>query len=243
MRKPVAEPVRISRRQRVAPPTGPAGSSMKSVRRRNGPFTGRRWGRVSVAVAAGIAATLAGCAKTPPALDPTMTASPVAPPSTPTATESGTPAESGTPSASGTPTSTGSATASSTPGVKATGSLTLYSEASKKLTGTCRTQSDVPTLAVADRSNDFFGSIDATVGLSARRTTVSKLTIALGEDSELVTRTLSYDAAKPAKGTSVELTGKGSTFTVKGKVTNTENGKVAGTMPVKLTITCASGSW
>ena len=74
--------------------------------------------------------------------------------------------------------------------MKATGSLALYSEASKKLAGTCATKSGVPTLTVADRANDFFGTIDATMVLSARRTTVSKLTIALGEDSESIVRNL-----------------------------------------------------
>ncbi len=96
---------------------------------------------------------------------------------------------------------------------------------------------------MTDRSNDFFGTIDATLVLSAQRTTVSTLTIRLGEDPESIARRLSYNAAQPGKGTSVDLTRKGATFIAKGKLTNTENGKAAGTMPVTLTITCASTNW
>ena len=66
---------------------------------------------------------------------------------------------------------------------------------------------------------------------------------ALGEDGESISRKLTYSAAQPAKDTSVDLTGKGATFTAKGKLSNTENGRPAGTIPVTLTITCASTNW
>ncbi|WP_298128942.1 hypothetical protein [Micropruina sp.] len=210
---------------------------------RNAPRTGGSWARTSVIIAAAVTAALAGCAKTPPVLDPPPTAVPApssAEPS-PSGSASATPSESSSPST--TPSSSPSSTPSDKPAVKATGSLALYSEASKKLAGTCATKSGVPTLTVADRANDFFGTIDATMVLSARRTTVSKLTIALGEDSESIVRTISYNAAQPTKGTSLELTGKGATFTAKGKLSNTENGRPAGTIPVTLTITCASTNW
>ncbi len=216
---------------------------MRGVIGRNAPRTGGSWARTSVIIAAAVTAALAGCAKTPPVLDPPPTAVPApssAEPS-PSGSASATPSESSSPST--TPSSSPSSTPSDKPAVKATGSLALYSEASKKLAGTCATKSGVPTLTVADRANDFFGTIDATMVLSARRTTVSKLTIALGEDSESIVRTISYNAAQPTKGTSLELTGKGATFTAKGKLSNTENGKPAGTMPVTLTITCASTDW
>ncbi len=216
---------------------------MRSVIGRNAPRTGGSWARTSVILAAAVTAALAGCAKTPPVLDPPATAVPApssAEPS-PSGSASATPSESGSPST--TPSSTPSSTPSDKPGVKATGSLALYSEASKKLAGTCATKSGVPTLTVADRANDFFGTIDTTMVLSARRTTVSKLSISLGEDSESIVRTISYDAAQPAKGTSLDLTGKGATFTAKGKLSNTENGQPAGTIPVTLTITCASTNW
>lgn len=216
---------------------------MRGVIGRNAPRTGGSWARTSVIIAAAVTAALAGCAKTPPVLDPPPTAVPApssAEPS-PSGSASATPSESSSPST--TPSSSPSSTPSDKPAVKATGSLALYSEASKKLAGTCATKSGVPTLTVADRANDFFGTIDATMVLSARRTTVSKLTIALGEDSESIVRTISYNAAPPAKGTSLELTGKGATFTAKGKLSNTENGRPAGTIPVTLTITCASTNW
>ncbi|MFT4225991.1 hypothetical protein [Micropruina sp.] len=210
---------------------------------RNAPRTGGSWARTSVILAAAVTAALAGCAKTPPVLDPPATAVPApssAEPS-PSGSASATPSESSSPST--TPSSSPSSTPSDKPAVKATGSLALYSEASKKLAGTCATKSGVPTLTVADRANDFFGTIDATMVLSARRTTVSKLTISLGEDSESIVRTISYNAAQPAKGTSLDLTGKGATFTAKGKLSNTENGQPAGTIPVTLTITCANTNW
>lgn len=216
---------------------------MRGVIGRNAPRTGGSWARTSVIIAAAVTAALAGCAKTPPVLDPPPTAVPApssAEPS-PSGSASATPSESSSPST--TPSSSPSSTPSDKPAVKATGSLALYSEASKKLAGTCATKSGVPTLTVADRANDFFGTIDATMVLSARRTTVSKLTIALGEDSESIVRTISYNAAQPTKGTSLELTGKGATFTAKGKLSNTENGQPAGTIPVTLTITCASTNW
>lgn len=216
---------------------------MKSVIGDNGAPARRRWGRGAIAAVAGVGIALTGCARTPPALDPTVSAVPMPSDATPSTSPSETPSASSTASASGTPSASATSTAPSTTGVKATGSLTLYSDASSKLTGTCRTVAGAPRITVADRSNEFFGTIDATLVLAARRTTVSRLTIALGEDSELITRTLDYTAAQPAQGTSVALTGKGSTFTVSGKLTNTENGRVAGTIPVKLTVTCAGSKW
>ncbi len=204
-------------------------------------------------IAAALAVTAAGCAKTPPALDPPPTAVPQSPSATPSPTVSASesPSASNGPSAKpsspdakpSSPSSQPSTTASAKPAVKATGSLALYSPASKKLAGTCATVAGVPTLTAADRANDFFGTVEATMVLSSRRTTVSTLTIALGEDGESISRKLTYSAAQPAKDTSVDLTGKGATFTAKGKLSNTENGKPAGTMPVTLTITCASTDW
>lgn len=229
---------------------------MRRVIGRRTPRAGRRWGRISVLVAAALAATATGCSA-PPALDPAVTATPVPSSpesSTPTASASGTPSGSTTPRASASPRASTSPSASTSPRArpstppanptaKAAGSLTLYQPASKKLTGTCATTSGAPTLKVTDRSNDFFGTIDATLVLSAQRTTVSTLTIRLGEDPEAIARTLSYNAARPANDASVNLTAKGATFLAKGKLTNTENGKAAGTMPVTLTITCATTTW
>ncbi|MFT4216459.1 MAG: hypothetical protein QM619_04640 [Micropruina sp.] len=187
-------------------------------------------------VALGVDAALTGCAKTPPVPVPT----PGAPSVSETASESASPSGSSTTATTGTPST--SETPSLAPVAKATGSLTLYSEASTKLAGTCRTASGAPTLAVADRSNEFFGTIDVTLVLNARKNAVTRLTIALGEDSDQVTRTLAYRAEPQAEGTSAKLTGSGSGFAVTGMLANTENGKASGPVPVTLKITCA-GEW
>lgn len=171
---------------------------------------------------------------------PVVTASGPSP--TPTPSE---PSESSTsPSVTRPSTSSPSPSSSATdgPAVKATGSLKLYAPASGKLAGTCRNTAGNPTIAVADRKNDFFHTINAVLVLDPTRKSVSKLTIDLGEDSELITRTLSYDAAKPAAGSSATMTSKGSTYKVTGKLASQEDGKDAGTMPVTLTVVCA-GRW
>lgn len=203
--------------------------------------TGRAWFRVFSA-AAGLAVALAGCARTPPALSATPPASPSTPTVSPSA--SGPPTPSTVPSGSATkPTTSPSAPATSGPAVKAGGSLKLFAPASKKLTGSCQNRSGAPTLAVADKKNDFFNTIDATLVLAAGKKSVAKLTIALGEDSELIKRTLSYDATKRVGGTSAALSVNGSTYKVTGKLANVEDGKAAGTIPVTLTVTCASTNW
>lgn len=233
---------------------------MNDVKRRHHPRCGRSWGRISVTIAAALAVVAAGCAKTPPALDPPPTAIPQPQSATPspTASASELPSASNSPSVTpsgpgSTPSSPGlspsgpgsspSTTPSAKPAVRATGSLSLYGPATKKLAGTCATVSGVPTLTAADRANDFFGTVEASMVLSAHRTTVATLTITLGEDADSVARRLTYGAAQPAKDTSVDLTMTGATFTAKGKLSNTENGQPAGTVPVTLAITCAGTDW
>lgn len=192
---------------------------------------------------------LAGCGQVPP------TATSAVPPSTspsispteasPSASGSGSPGSSGSPSAtpSRSATPSVSATAKDGPAVKATGTLKLYAQASKKLAGTCRTTGGNPTIVLGDHKNDFFQTIDTALVLNPAKKSVSKLTIDLGEDSELITRTLSYDAAKPAAGSSAVLTSQGSTYKVTGKLASKEDGKDAGTMPVTLTVVCAGSDW
>ncbi|MFT4296233.1 MAG: lipoprotein LpqH [Micropruina sp.] len=192
----------------------------------------RRIGTPAVATAL-IGLVLGGCARVNPL-------STTAPSDTPIASASGTP---GTSSESPSPSLSPSAPASDGPEVAATGTLKLYSPASTKLAGTCRSIAGVPTLTVADHTNDFFETVDVVVALSAQKKAVQKLTIQLGEDSELVKRSLSYDAAQPAKDTSAEVTAKGSEYTVSGKLASEENGKAAGTMPVTLVVTCAGPDW
>lgn len=211
----------------------------------------------ALAVALGL--LLAGCGTTPPGsttapgstatAGPTPTASGSAEPSaggsgSPTAGPSGTAA----PSSSATPAE--SATRSSSPttqptagGVKATGSLKLFLTASRKLSGSCRTQQGTPTVTVADHANDFFGTVDVTLALSGDRDAVKSLHIDLGEDSESISRTLTYDAAAPASGTSAKLTVAGDRYSVKGKLANVEDGHASGTMPVTLVVTCAASTW
>ena len=210
--------------------------------------------RTLFVAAAAAALGLTGCARTPPADYPT--ASPTATASDPSPTSPDSPTATQPTTASGSPSSAGSATPSSTPtsssptpttpgtSVSASGSLKLYFEASKKLAGSCSTADGVPTLTGADRRNDFFGTVDASLVLTANRSGVQKLTIELGQDSERISRTLSYTATDSAKGTSAKLTVKANAYTVTGKLAVSENGAdPSGTMPVTLKLTCASGKW
>ena len=186
--------------------------------------------------------TLVGCARTPPAPSTSATPSSSVPSETPS--PSSTPTASGSPSASASkPSVTPSVTATTGPAVKATGSLKLFAPATSKLVGSCQNRAGAPTLTVADKKNDFFNTIDATLVLAAGKKTVAKLTIALGEDSELIKRTLTFEAAKPARGTSAALSVSGSTYKVTAKLANAADGKPAGTMPVTLTLTCAGSNW
>lgn len=218
--------------------------------------------RTLLVAAAAAALGLVGCARTPPAdypsgsptataSEPTATATATDPAPTtsdpaPSADASTTPTQSATPAtSSATPSATGSATpTTSGTSVKASGSLKLFFETSRKLAGSCSTSEGVPTLTGADRRNDFFGTVDASLVLTGNRTGVQKLTIDLGEDSEQISRTLTYTATEPAKGTSATLTVKGNAYTVTGKLAVSENGRdPSGTMPVTLKLTCADGKW
>lgn len=194
-----------------------------------------------------LAVALSGCARVPPATSPTVAVpSPSVTSPLPTATDSTPATTTSSPSsttASAIATATATATATSGPSVKATGSLRLFADASKKLTGTCQNKAGVPTLSVADKKNDFFNTIEVVLTLAGGKKTLTSLTIELGEDSELITRTLTYDAAKPAAGTSAKLTVSASAYQVTGKLANAEDGTAAGTMPVTLKVTCAGSSW
>ena len=212
--------------------------------------TARTWYRsVTPLAIVAVALSWTGCAKTPPALTPTAQASAtVAVPESPSATDSPAASASASPTASATSASpsasaTASATATSGPAVKATGSLKLFANASKKLTGSCPNKAGAPTLTVADKKNDFFQTVDVTLVLTAGKKSVASITIDLGEDSELITRKLTYNAGQPASGTSAKLAVRGATYTVAGTLASAENGSPAGTMPVILTVACAGTSW
>lgn len=68
------------------------------------------------------------------------------------------------------------------PQVKAAGSLKLFTDASSQLTGTC-VSGQVQTVQLADKANDFFGTIDVAVSVNTSDAKVLALTIDLGEDS------------------------------------------------------------
>ena len=211
--------------------------------RRGGPQNRQR---IAAAVIAGSAAVLGmtGCGQVPPTGASTIAvpASPSASPSEPSpSTSESASSPPATPTTPTTPTPSLSATAG--PQVKATGTLKLFAVASKKLAGTCAETGGVPVLKLADHKNDFFNTVDVALVLNPARKTVTSLTIDLGEDSELIKRTLTYDAAKPTSGSSAVLTTQGSTFKVTGKLASKEDGKDAGTMPVTLTVVCAGSDW
>ncbi len=205
--------------------------------------TARDWLR-TIAVTAGAALAVTGCARTQPggvvAPSPGASAS-----DTPMVGESPTttPSESASTSPTAATSTSPTSTASSGPAVKATGTLKLFAPTSKKLAGTCQNKAGAPTLTVADRKNDFFHTVDAAVVLTGDKSAVSTVTIALGEDSDEITRTITYDAAKPTAGVSAKLGVKGAVYTVSGKLANAEDGTPAGTIPVTLVITCASTKW
>ena len=101
-----------------------------------------------------------------------------------------------------------------------------------------------PPIVLADVNNDFFGTVDLTVVLTPRAGAVSTLAGAFGEDSEGITRKLSFDAAKPAKGASAVLTSSGTTYRVAGKAMVYEDGAKNGSLlPFSITAKCANRAW
>lgn len=198
---------------------------------------------MAVMAGCGLAVTFAGCAPLGGTATPAATVTTSTPASTPAATPTLTPATTAasTPTATGTPSAT--LTPSGKPAVKATGSMSLYAEVTRSMTGRCQVVGGVPTLTLADHKNGFFQTVDVVVKLASGRKAVASLTAELGEDSELITRRISYDAAKPAKGTSAKLTVSGNTYKLSGKGQNLEDGRSAGLIPYAITATCAGSGW
>lgn len=199
---------------------------------------GARWGRVLAVVAAGgLAVPLTACAPSPGIIPtpPTVVS--------PSRTDTPSPMKPSSPTASGAPSSTAASTPSANAAAKAAGSLALYGEVSTKMAGTCQVVDGVPTLTLADHNNEFFGTVDLVVELTPGRDAVASLTAQLGEDSELIKRRITYDAAKPAKGTSAKLAVSGDTYKLSGKARNVEDGTDAGTIPIAITATCARTDW
>ena len=212
---------------------------METMVGREGPraeLTGRRVGSPIIAATVTLL-VLTGCGRIAPTAVSSVSASssPSTSPSVPSPSPSDSASSPSSPSLSPTPTDG--------PGVKGTGTLKLFAVASRKLVGTCSEPGGFPVVTLADHKNDFFGTVDVQLTLDSERTSVSLLTVDLGEDSELITRQLSYDATQRAAGTSAALTVKGGTFRVVGKLASKEDGKDAGTMPVDLTVVCAGTDW
>ncbi|MEA4944174.1 MAG: lipoprotein LpqH [Propionicimonas sp.] len=210
-------------------------------------------GRGLVAAVAGLALGLSGCAVTPPpevrtpspsatVTSSTPAATGTATPSSPATTPSGTtPVASATP---GSPSGSASPTASSAPptaAVKATGKLLTFTNlVSDQLTGTCQTVSQVPTFTLADKANDFYGTVTASARLTAAKSVVDEVRLDFGEDQEGVTRKLVH----PASGTSATVADEGSRYTLKGKLMMYEGASKSGSLvPFTLTVECAGSSW
>ncbi len=114
---------------------------------------------------------------------------------------------------------------------------------SDRLTGTCASTGSGPTLRVKDKKNDFFETVDVTVVLTADRASVQSVTAALGEDSEGVTRKLTY-ASPAASGETATLVVSGQTYKIAGQALMYEDGARTGSLiPYSLTVTCASQAW
>lgn len=158
---------------------------------------------------------------------PPVTSAPVTPATTPSTVPSQTPSEE--------PSETAPATG------KATGSMKLYAnEVSSRFSGTC-TVGDTIKIAVGDHANDFYGTVDVTVVLDAAATKVNSMTAVFGEDSEGITRQISYNGSAPAKGTSGKLTAAGQRYQISGTglAVETRNNKNSSRLiPYALDLTC-----
>lgn len=197
------------------------------------------WLRAGVVVlGVGLAVSLAACGTngggdfTP---KPVVTITPSTPPHSP----------SPTPTASETPSQSPSQTATAAPAAKASGSLTFFKEnlVTDAFTGTCRTVDGAPTITLKDTKNDFYGTVEVKVVLDKSRESVASIGGDFGEDSELITRRMAYDAAKPAKGTSASLKTTGTTHTITGKAQMFENGKAVDPIPFTIKAKCARAEW
>ncbi len=145
--------------------------------------------------------------------------------------------------------STNSATPSETPsnaGVKATGSMAIFGEVSKALTGTCATGDSGPTIMLADNNNDFYGKVEATLVLDAAKKDLVGVTASFAEDSEGFAWELAYSSSETVKGTSAKLRTSASTYTASGKLQSkeTRKGKTrTEILPFTIVAKCAGTNW
>ena len=156
------------------------------------------------------------------------------------------------PTTSATQTPTQSATSASPsvtptkPAVKASGTMSIYGEISKALTGTCQTVDGAPTITLADHANEFYKKVDLTAVLDATKKTAASVDVAFAEDSEGFAWTLSYSAAQPVAGTSAKVRVSGSTYTISGKLQAKETRKsktITEVLPFTIVAKCAGTDW
>lgn len=123
--------------------------------------------------------------------------------------------------------------------------MKLYAnEVTSRFSGTC-TVGDTIKIAVADQANDFYGTVDLSVVLDADATRVASILSIFGEDTESITREISYSGDAPAKGTSAKLTTAGTRYKISGTglVVETRNGKDSSRLiPYSLDLTCTIAS-
>lgn len=147
------------------------------------------------------------------------------------------------PSPAGTPSRTPSvAPSSSAPATgKASGSMKLYAnEVTSRFAGTC-TVGETIKIVVGDHANDFYGTVDLTAVIDADATTVLSVLAVFGEDSEEISREISYDSDSPAKGTSAKLTAAGQRYRISGTglAVESDDGKESSRLiPYSLDLTC-----
>ena len=105
-----------------------------------------------------------------------------------------------------------------------------------------QTYSNLEVIVVGDHANDFYGTVDVTVVLNADATQVGSVLARFGEDSEGITRSISYTGTAPAKGTSAKLSAAGQRYQISGNglAVETRNGKDSSRLiPYALDLTCS----
>ena len=194
-------------------------------------------------LALAVAGALAGCTIViggPPTTSAPVTTPASVPPSTPATTSAPT-----TPAQTPTPTpSEPTPSESVPPSVAATGSIALYQNVSKHLTGTCQRVDEAATFSLRDSEPEFFEKADVTVRLDTQGRTVDLVTADFGEDSEGVAWKLTFDRSAGVKGASATLGVNVRTYKVSGKALVFEGASAKGQLtPFSIAVSCAVGEW
>ena len=181
-----------------------------------------------------LAAALGGCAQLVPGSSPTGSL-----PTQALSTPATTPTASVTPSVTLTPSGAPSTVAAG----KAAGRLSFHKAnlVSKTLVGTCSVVAGKPTVTLADRKNDFYGTVDLVIVLATDAGDVVSIVGKFGEDEEkLVTRTMVH----PEKGTSAQLSVSGAEYRISGNAMLYEgDAKTGSLIPYSIVATCARSDW